>query len=77
MAGVFELGKDNSESKNFPIYVKCTTCKNALALASAIEGELTACFLNCQKGVPIRHILIDMISDTVLVILELNPLPNS
>ena len=58
IAGVFDLGRNNEELKNGPMHVECSSYKNELV--SAMEGELTACFVNCQKGVPIQHTLVDM-----------------
>ena len=43
---------------NRPVHVKCTTMINVLA--SAMEAELGALFVNCQRGAVMRMALIEM-----------------
>ena len=45
-------------SLNVPIHVECTTMRSFLA--SAMESELGALFVNCQRGTETRMALIEM-----------------
>ena len=43
---------------NGPIHVECTTMRNVLS--SAMEAELVALFVKCQRGAEMRMVIIYM-----------------